>query len=502
VGGIFEIKSDSPSQAQATAVSNFPEVWDWRNVHGENWNTSIKDQGGCGSCWAFGATAATETNINLFYNQHADFNLSEQDAVSCSKAGSCEGGSQESTLRYYFNTGIVDENCFPYQASDSACLAKCGNWTDRLTKTGGIETYWTVDNEDQLKRLLLEKGSLSISLGKWHHAMALVGYTDRSSWKYVKSCNWNEICVSGAGCVPNNCAVGDKMAICSNFSQNNPQEYFPRKYNFECKTYEYIQGGGEPTSEPPPPDWNLTGINYCNQGELCTNNQCRPAAEFNISVGSQECDYYVHSENNYTYNDRGEVWQYSPGQGEHYWIFKNSWGVNWGENGYARVHLPIHEISGFSVPIGPFTLPKNHSAWPVGFDGTIKCVDKDNDGYCNWGILGVKPATCPATCKPEKDCDDSNPNLGPFDENYHCQILNISITPTPSICPNGELGNINCDSQGLINEQDLTILLRRWLPFKRPLTPPDPGQVTADLDGDSDVDLDDILILLSNWKAR
>jgi hypothetical protein len=48
-------------------------------------------------------------------------------------------------------------------------------------------------------------------------------------------------------------------------------------------------------------------------------------------------------------------------------------------------------------------------------DSDIRCVDLDNDGYYNWGI-GPKPETCPDGCPEERDCDDSDPGLGPYVE--------------------------------------------------------------------------------------
>jgi hypothetical protein len=50
----------------------------------------------------------------------------------------------------------------------------------------------------------------------------------------------------------------------------------------------------------------------------------------------------------------------------------------------------------------------------------IACTDNDYDMYCNWGISQEKPDTCPSTCLPEKDCDDSDPTKGPADESERC----------------------------------------------------------------------------------
>src|SRR3989338_1852574 len=150
------------------------------------------------------------------------------------------------------------------------------------------------------------------------------------------------------------------------------------------------------------------------------------------------------------------------------WIFKNSWGADWGENWYGEMKGILEDILAGILLSGPFTPPTNHSYWPAGFDNTIKCVDKDNDGYCNWGISEVKPSTCPVSCKPEKDCNDSNNKLGSFisDKDYNCckigknchSFADAATVPAPACVPktcaqlekncgswsNGCGTNINC----------------------------------------------------------
>jgi len=81
-------------------------------------------------------------------------------------------------------------------------------------------------------------------------------------------------------------------------------------------------------------------------------------------------------------------------------------------------------------------------------------------------------------------------------------------TPTPSPtpeeeCPNGENGNLDCDSQGWINEIDLAILLLHWHtnPETPPL-PPSPGNRSADIAGnDGLVNEQDLSKMLLNWVS-
>ena len=99
-----------------------PSHFDWRELGG---CTPIKNQGGCGSCWAFGTIAALECNILI--KDHKEVDLSEQWLVSCNREGwGCHGGwwahdyFQWKTDRCN-GTGAVLESDFPYQAVDLPC---------------------------------------------------------------------------------------------------------------------------------------------------------------------------------------------------------------------------------------------------------------------------------------------------------------------------------------------------------------------------------------------
>ena len=112
-------------------------------------------------------------------------------------------------------------------------------------------------------------------------------------------------------------------------------------------------------------------------------------------------------------------------QGRTILIFKNSYGVNWGVNGYAKTYVP--EMSQVFYVFNP-TIKSN------GTNPVVNCVDEDNDSYCSWGI-GSKPSSCSSSCNSLEDCDDSNPGLRAFDSNYNCVNVSsgkIQITSSPS----------------------------------------------------------------------
>ncbi|NQV14680.1 DUF333 domain-containing protein [bacterium] len=231
---LAESKSDkNPSASKSKKVegveepqlSDVPSTFDWRNVGGTNWLTPVKNQGQCGSCWAFSAVGAVEAVYKI--NGSGDLNLSEENLVSdCSDAGSCTGGWPDYALKYVQETGITDENCFPYDSNtcsihsngscnmdactydcaNSICSDKCSDWQDR---SYFVRTYGRVSSTN-IKQRLVEEGPLSVALrmsGYWDgdiykcstdspatHAVVLVGYNDSGEYWIAKNSwgsSWN-----------------------------------------------------------------------------------------------------------------------------------------------------------------------------------------------------------------------------------------------------------------------------------------------------------------------
>ncbi len=123
---------------ETDTLETVSESVDWRNNFG-NYVTPIKNQGSCGSCWAFAVTAGTESH-NLIKNNtlSADLNLSEQTVLSCSGAGSCSGGSSGAASNFARDTGIPVEACYPYTGTNGVCTNACANWQSSAYKISSI----------------------------------------------------------------------------------------------------------------------------------------------------------------------------------------------------------------------------------------------------------------------------------------------------------------------------------------------------------------------------
>jgi PKD repeat protein len=173
-GGIVET---SP-MLKSASVDRMIEKWDWRDRHGKNWLTPVKNQGSCGSCWAFAATGATEALVNLFYNQLINLDLSEQHLLSCSGAGTCNGGYPSTALDFIAKTGIIDEQAFPYKASDISCNNKSSLPAQQIKIAGKVDfgtSQWPT-TEESLKKMIIRYGPVSGGVYDWLHAMTLVGW--------------------------------------------------------------------------------------------------------------------------------------------------------------------------------------------------------------------------------------------------------------------------------------------------------------------------------------
>ncbi|MBD3233185.1 MAG: hypothetical protein GF315_05625, partial [candidate division Zixibacteria bacterium] len=89
--------------------------FDWRERGGV---TPVKNQGGCGSCWAFAATGAFESSILIA--DEVEWDLSEQQVLVCNEEGyGCDGGQMYAAYLLFGDYGAVEETCMPYMQNDN-----------------------------------------------------------------------------------------------------------------------------------------------------------------------------------------------------------------------------------------------------------------------------------------------------------------------------------------------------------------------------------------------
>ncbi len=107
-----------------------PASLDWRDRLGYNFITPVRDQGNCGSCWAF-STIATLEGIISWRSSDADptLDLSEQHLFDCASLSSlgCDSGGVTwyTTGSFMSQTGVTSEQCYPYTSGQTGQKGTC-----------------------------------------------------------------------------------------------------------------------------------------------------------------------------------------------------------------------------------------------------------------------------------------------------------------------------------------------------------------------------------------
>ncbi len=117
--------------------------------------------------------------------------------------------------------------------------------------------------------------------------------------------------------------------------------------------------------------------------------------------------------------------------GKLYWVFKDSYSPQSGYVGYIYFQQDQCTFTKILTYLPPFEGVPNEML------ESLDCYDKDSDGYCFWGIGDLEDCEdcehcedCPPDPEDE-DCDDSNPRIGPYEEDYSgkpvAPLMNVTL---------------------------------------------------------------------------
>jgi C1A family cysteine protease len=189
------------------------------------YTTPVKDQGYCGSCWAFSATEQIESDS--MRTLKTSYVLSPQQVTSCdTKSQGCNGGWTERAYDYVKSAGGIETNSdYPYssyQGTTGSCKAVSSKY---VIKVSG---YTTIKGETNMATYVQKTGPLSVCVdaSKWNsykggivtscgtrvdHCVQAVGVDASSSgyWKVRNSwgTSWGESGYIRLAYGKNTCAI-------------------------------------------------------------------------------------------------------------------------------------------------------------------------------------------------------------------------------------------------------------------------------------------------------
>jgi hypothetical protein len=195
-----------------TPTRDLPPSFDWRNYNGQNLCTPIRNQDGCGSCWAFATVGPLECNIKIVDGVSVD--LSEQWLVSCNRSGwGCGGGWWAHnyhgwTPDHCGGSGAVLESVFPYVASDAPCNCPYEH-AYHIASWHYIGNGSSIPGIANMKQAIMEHGPITVGVyvdsafagygggifnacvnGTINHGVVLVGWNDADGGYWIMRNSW------------------------------------------------------------------------------------------------------------------------------------------------------------------------------------------------------------------------------------------------------------------------------------------------------------------------
>jgi cathepsin L len=194
---------DEPFQSQVGDAACSPSMtaFTWKE-----YLPPVRNQGSCGSCWAFTQTTVLEGAHNITKGVDPTRDFSEQFLLDCGRrdngapVGSCGGGQPWDAFEHLEREGSLLESEMPYVGAERGCKGQKGK--HGITTWGFVSGAWDTPPVEDIKAAMCKYGPVTAAVyadsafvsyaggvfegepGGWpNHAIMLVGWDDkRKAW--------------------------------------------------------------------------------------------------------------------------------------------------------------------------------------------------------------------------------------------------------------------------------------------------------------------------------
>jgi cathepsin F len=158
----YKPNANANANAKIAHINNYEggETYvNWVDVY----TTEVKDQGYCGSCWAFSATEQIESDAIRLGLLTVTDTLSPEQIVQCDSVDDgCDGGNTETAFEYVRTAGGIESNSqYPYTSYYDVTGTCDANSTNFIVT---VDEYYSLTDEDAMMSHIFSTGPISICL--------------------------------------------------------------------------------------------------------------------------------------------------------------------------------------------------------------------------------------------------------------------------------------------------------------------------------------------------
>jgi len=155
------IKDTRPDSVK---YAGLPTNWDWSDRNGINYDTEIRNQGSCGSCYAMATISSLESRFRVKSRLSFRPIISPQEIVSCSFYNQgCQGGYPFLVAKHAAEFGMLDAECMPYTARNSECSRTCKSERLHVKNYTYVGGYMGGCSEVAMMREIYENGPVMVA---------------------------------------------------------------------------------------------------------------------------------------------------------------------------------------------------------------------------------------------------------------------------------------------------------------------------------------------------